>query len=48
MEKTLNEDKGVIDTIYPEYRDGNFIVKYDNLVKLYREDYAGYVDNSIN
>tara|TARA_Y100000816_G_scaffold30830_1_gene19701 strand:+ start:26106 stop:27218 length:1113 start_codon:yes stop_codon:yes gene_type:complete len=48
MEKTLNEDKSVIDTIYPEYRDGNFIVKYDNLVKLYREDYAGYVDNSIN
>ena len=48
MEKTLSEDKGVIDTIYPEYRDGNFITKYDNLVKLYREDYAGYVDNSIN
>ena len=48
MEKTLNEDKSVIDTIYPEHRDGNFIVKYDNLVKLYREDYAGYVENSLN
>ena len=48
MEKTLCEDKAVIDTIYKEYRDGNFITKYDNLVKLYREDYSGYVDNAQN
>lgn len=46
MEKTLCEDKSVIDTIYQKYRDGNFITKYDNLVKLYREDYSGYVDNA--
>ena len=48
MEKTLREDKSVIDTIYRKYRDGNFITKYDNLVKLYREDYSGYVDNAQN
>ena len=40
MEKTLSEDKGVVDTIYPKYRDGNFITKYDDLVRLYRDDYA--------
>ena len=44
MEKTLCEDKGVIDTIYPKYRDGNFITKYDNLVKIYRDEYASMVD----
>jgi hypothetical protein len=46
MEKTLREDKGVIDTIYPEFRDGNFITKYDELVRKYREDYAAMVENS--
>ena len=40
MEKTLLEDKSVIDTIYPTHRNGNFITKYDELVKKYREDYA--------
>jgi nitrite reductase/ring-hydroxylating ferredoxin subunit len=40
MEKTLCEDKGVVDTIYTKYRDGNFITKYDDLVRLYRDDYA--------
>lgn len=45
MEKTLCEDKGVVDTIYAKFRDGNFITKYDELVRLYREDYASYVDN---
>lgn len=40
MERTLCEDKEVVDTIYPKHRDGNFLTKYDNLVKLYREDYA--------
>ena len=43
MEKTLNQDKNVIDTIYYENRDGNFITKYDELVKRYREDYNTYV-----
>ena len=45
MEKTLCEDKGVVDTIYAKFRDGNFITKYDELVRLYREDYVSYVDN---
>ena len=44
MEKTLCEDKCVIDTIYPKYRDGNFITKYDNLVRVYRDEYASMVD----
>ena len=48
MEKTLSEDKRVIDTIYPKYRDGNFITKYDDLVKLYRDDYAKCNTNIYN
>ena len=44
MEKTLLEDKGVVDTIYAKFRDGNFITKYDELVRLYREDYASMVE----
>lgn len=47
MEKTLNEDKGVIETIYPEYKDGNFITKYDNLVRQYREDYLSFLKREI-
>ncbi len=43
MEKTLNEDKRVIDSIYYTHRNGNFITKYDELTKLYREDYDIYV-----
>ena len=43
MEKTLNQDKAVVDTIYYDYRNGNFITKYDELVKKYREDYSTYV-----
>lgn len=37
MDKTLNEDKNVIESIYHEYRDGNFITKYDEFTKLYRD-----------
>ena len=40
MEKTLCEDKGVVDTIYEKFRDGNFLTKYDDLVRLYRDDYS--------
>lgn len=43
MEKTLNEDKSVIDNIYYDYREGNFITKYDELVRKYREDYEKYI-----
>ena len=43
MKKTLSEDKEVIETIYSEYKDGNFITKYDELTKMYREDYESYV-----
>lgn len=39
MEKTLNEDKNVIDSIYYDYREGNFITKFDELTKLYREHF---------
>ena len=46
MEKTLNEDKGVINNIYYQYRDGNFITKYDELVKMYREDYEKYISKT--
>ena len=37
MEKTLNEDKNVIESVYYEHRNGNFITKYDEFVKIYRE-----------
>jgi nitrite reductase/ring-hydroxylating ferredoxin subunit/regulator of replication initiation timing len=37
MKKTLNEDKTVIDSVYFDHREGNFITKYDELTKLYRE-----------
>ena len=40
MVKTLSEDKAVIDTIYPKYRDGNFITKYDEFTKLYRDSFT--------
>lgn len=45
MDTTLNEDKQVIDTIYSDYKEGNYITKYDELVKLYREDYEKYIIN---
>lgn len=45
METTLNEDKSVIDNIYYQHRDGNFITKYDELVKMYRDDYKKFVKN---
>ena len=46
MEKTLLEDKSVVDTIHAKFRDGNFITKYDELVRLYREDYASMVERN--
>lgn len=45
MKKTLNEDKTVIDSVYFDHREGNFITKYDELTKLYREDYNNYVEH---
>ena len=45
MDSTLNEDKQVIDTIYPDHKEGNYITKYDELVKLYRNDYEKYIIN---
>ena len=33
MEKTLCEDKAVVDSVYPDYKDGNFITKYDELIE---------------
>lgn len=47
MEKTLNEDKSVIDTIYSKYKDGNFITKYDELTKIYRDDYKTFINDKI-
>ena len=46
MDKTLREDKAVIEQIYFKYRDGNYITKYDDLTKLYREDYHNLVNRS--
>ena len=46
MDKTLCEDKAVIEKIYPKYRDGNYITKYDDLTKLYREDYHNLVNRN--
>ena len=46
MEKTLNEDRAVIEKIYYDFREGNFITKYDELTRLYREDYKGFVKNN--
>ena len=43
MDQTLNEDKNVINNIYYDHRDGSFITKYDQLVKMYREDYDKYI-----
>ena len=37
MRKTVDEDKKVVDHIYNDYKDGNFITKYDELVKIYRQ-----------
>lgn len=37
MIKTLNEDKNVIESIYYDHRDGNFITKFDEFTKMYRE-----------
>jgi hypothetical protein len=46
MDKTLSEDKAVIDTIYPKYRDGNFITKYDEFTKLYRDSFTHIIFNT--
>jgi hypothetical protein len=46
MEKTLNEDRAVIEKIYYDFREGNFITKYDELTRLYREDYKSFVKNN--
>lgn len=43
MKKTVLEDKNVIDHIYYKHRDGNFITKYDELIKMYREDYHTFI-----
>jgi len=43
MEKTLSEDKRVLETIYFNHREGNFMTKYDELTKLYRQDYAEFI-----
>jgi len=37
MDKTLREDKNVIESIYYQYRDGNFITRFDEFTKIYRE-----------
>lgn len=47
MEKTLCEDKGVVESIYQEYKDGNYITKYDELIKYYRDDYKSFVNKNI-
>jgi phenylpropionate dioxygenase-like ring-hydroxylating dioxygenase large terminal subunit len=47
MDKTICEDKAVIEQIYSKYKDGNFITKYDDLTQLYREDYHNLV-NRVN
>lgn len=46
MEKTLNEDRAVIEKIYYDFREGNFITKYDELTRLYREDYNSFIKNN--
>lgn len=46
MDKTLCEDKAVIEQIYSKYRDGNYITKYDDLTQLYREDYHNLVNRN--
>ena len=46
MEKTLNEDKAVIEKIYYNFREGNFLTKYDELTRLYREDYKSFIKNN--
>ena len=45
MFKTVNEDKNVLETIYYEEREGNYITKYDELTRKYREEYKLYVKN---
>ena len=47
MEKTLNEDKRVVESIYGKYKDGNYITKYDELIKYYRDDYQSFVKKNI-
>ena len=38
--KTALKDKNVIDHIYSKQRDGDYITKYDELIKMYRDDYS--------
>lgn len=45
MKKTILEDKNVIDHIYFKHRDGNFITKYDELIKMYRDDYSAFIQS---
>lgn len=47
MDRTLNEDKAVLESVYYKHRKGKYITKYDELVKLYRDDYAIFKNEKI-
>lgn len=36
MEKTIDEDVWILDRVYPKYRDGHLITKYDVTIQKYR------------
>jgi len=43
MELTIEQDKGVVEHIRPQYRDGRFNMKYDKLQNVYRSMYRKWV-----
>jgi phenylpropionate dioxygenase-like ring-hydroxylating dioxygenase large terminal subunit len=45
MEKTVSQDKIVVENIDPVYMDGKYNMKYDKLQNVYRTMYAKYVKN---
>lgn len=45
MEKTVSQDKIVVENIDPMYMDGKYNMKYDKLQNVYRTMYAKYVKN---
>ena len=45
MQETLNQDKGVIESIKNENMDGRFNMKFDKLQNVYRTLYKKYIKN---
>jgi hypothetical protein len=45
MTDTVNQDKGIVEGILPEFKDGRFNMKFDKLQNTYRTFYKKFIDS---